>query len=64
MSNPFETPWTVAHQAPLCMGFPRQEYWSGLPFPSPGDLPDPGIQPKSPALAGRFFNTGAAWEAK
>ena len=39
------TPWTVAHQAPLSMGFPRQEYWSGLPFPPPGDLPDPGIEP-------------------
>ena len=48
------TPWTVVHQAPLSMGFPRQEYWSGLPFPSPGDLPDPGIEPASPALAGRF----------
>ena len=43
-------PWTVAHQAPLSMGFPRQEYWSGLPFPSPGDPPDPGIKPRSPAL--------------
>ena len=43
-------PWTVTHQAPLCMGFPRQEYWSGLPFPSPGDLPDPGIESRSPAL--------------
>ena len=42
-------------QAPLSMGFPRQEYWSGLPFPPPGDLPDPGIEPVSPALAGRFF---------
>ena len=42
--------WTVAHQAPLSMGFSRQEYWSGLPFPSPGDLPDPGIEPRSPAL--------------
>ena len=52
----FETPWTVAHQAPLSMGFPRQEYWSGLPFSSPGDLPDSGIKPASPALAGRFFN--------
>ena len=41
------TPWTVAHQAPLSMGFPRQEYWSGGPFPSPGDLPDPGIEPGS-----------------
>ena len=46
----FVTPWTVAHQAPLSMGFSRQEYWSGLPFPSPGDLPDPGIEPRSPAL--------------
>ena len=45
-----ETPWTVAHHAPLSMGFPRQEYWNGLPFPSPGDLPDPGIEPRSPAL--------------
>ena len=44
------TPWTIAHQAPLSMGFPRQEYWSRLPFPSPGELPDPGIEPKSPAL--------------
>ena len=44
------TPWTVAFQAPLSMGFSRQEYWSGLPFPSPGDLPDPGIEPASPAL--------------
>ena len=42
--------WTVGHQAPLSMGFPRQEYWSGLPFPSPGDLPDPGIKPGSPSL--------------
>ena len=46
----FETPWTVAYQAPLFMGFSRQEYWSGLPFPSPGDLPDPGIKPRSPAM--------------
>ena len=46
----FATPWTVAHQAPLSMGFSRQEYWSRLPFPSPGDLPDPGIEPESPAL--------------
>ena len=44
------TPWTVACQAPLSMGFSRQGYWSGLPFPSPGDLPDPGIEPRSPAL--------------
>ena len=54
MSDPFVTPWTVAYQAPLSMGFPRQEYWSWLPFPSPGDLPDPGIEPTS-ALAGGFF---------
>ena len=46
----FVTPWTVAHQAPLSMGFSRQEYWSGLPFPSPGYLPGPGIEPRSPAL--------------
>ena len=46
----FVTPWTVAHQTPPSMGFSRQEYWSGLPFPSPGDLPDPGIEPRSPAL--------------
>ena len=44
------TPWTVAHQPPLSMGFPRQQYSSGLPFPSPGDLPNPGIEPRSPAL--------------
>ena len=46
----FATPWAVAYQAPLSMGFSRQEYWSGLPFPSPGDLPNPGIEPGSPAL--------------
>ena len=50
VSNYFATPWTVAHQAPLSMGFPRQEYWSGLSFPSPGYLPDPGIEPGSPAF--------------
>ena len=53
----FVTPWTVAHQAPLSVGFSRQEDWSGLPFPSPGDLLDPGIEPVSPALAGSFFTT-------
>ena len=56
----FTTPWPVACQAPLSMGFPRQEYWSEVPFPPPGDLPDPGIEPKSPAapaLAGGFFTT-------
>ena len=46
----FVTVWTVAHQAPLSMKFSRQEYWNGLPFPSPGDLPDPGIKPGSSAL--------------
>ena len=58
----FATLWTVAHQAPLSMGFSRQEYWSGLPFPIPGDLPDTGIEsasPVSPALAGGFFTTSA-----
>ena len=49
------TPWIVVHQAPLPMGFPRQKYWSGLPFPPPGDLPDPGIEPASPCTAGVFF---------
>ena len=61
----FATPWLVAHQAPLSFGFSRQEHWSGLPFPAPGDLPDPGIKPTSlvsPALAGKFF-TVAYWEA-
>ena len=54
------TPWTAAHQAPLSMGFFRQDYWSGLPCPIPGDLPDPGIEPMSPMsppLAGGFFTT-------
>ena len=46
----FVTLWTVANEAPLSMGLPRQEYWSGLPFPSPGDLPNPGLKPESPAL--------------
>ena len=61
----FVTPWTVACQALLSMGFPRQEYWSGLPFPSPGDLPDPGIEPVtlvSPALAGGFLTISTIWE--
>ena len=53
----FATPWTVAHQAPLSMQFSRQEYCSGLPFPSERNLPDPGIEPRPPALAGEFFNT-------
>ena len=51
----FATPWTVAGQAPLFVGFSREDYWSGLPCPSPGDLPDPGMEPGSPALAGKFF---------
>ena len=58
----FATLWTAALQAPLSMGFSRQAYWSGLPFPSPGDLPDPGIKPTSlisPALAGGFFSPRA-----
>ena len=46
----FATPWTVGYQAPPSLGFSRQEYWSGLPFPSPGELPDPGIEPRSPTL--------------
>ena len=63
----FAAPWTAAHQAPLSIAFPRQGYWSGLPFPSPGDLPDPGIKPTSlmsAASVGRFFTTGATWEAQ
>ena len=55
MSHSFVTPRTVARQAPPPMGFPKQEYWSGLPFPLSQDLPNPGIKPMSPALAGRFF---------
>jgi len=55
ITDSFAIPWTVACQALLSMGFSRQEYWSGLPFPFPGDLPNPGIKPTSPALAGRFF---------
>ena len=51
----FATLWTIAHQAPPSMEFSRQEYWSGLPLPSPGDLPDPGIEPGSPPLRGRRF---------
>ena len=63
----FVTPWTAAPQAPLSMGFPRQEYESGLPFPPPKDLPHPGIQPMSlasPALVGRFFTSSTTWEAQ
>ena len=61
----FVTLWTIAHQSPLSMGFFRQEYWSGLSFPPPGDLLNPGIEPESltsPALAGGFF-TSTTWEA-
>ena len=58
-----ETPWTVACQAPQSMRFFRQEYWSGLPCFPPVDLPDPGIEPVSLALAGRFFTTSTTWEA-
>ena len=57
MSDSLAIPWTEAHQALLSIGFPRQEYWSGLPFPSLGDVPDPGIKLASPGLAGRFFTT-------
>ena len=60
----FATPGTVARQTPLSMGFSRQEYWSRLPFPSPGDLPDLGIQPMSLTLAGGFFTTSTSWEAQ
>ena len=59
--------WTVAHQAPLSVGFSRQEYWSRQPFPPPGDLPDPEIKPLSlryPAMAGGFFTTSATWKAQ
>ena len=62
----FVNPWTLVLRAPLFMGFPMQEYWSELPFPSPGDLPEPGIEPTSlmsPTLACRFFTTDTTWEA-
>ena len=62
----FVTPWTVTHQAPLSMGFSRQVYWIGLPFPSPGDLPNPGVEPASLislALAGRFFTTSVTGDS-
>ena len=67
VSDSFETPWTVVYQPPLSLGFCRQECRSGLPFPSPGDLPDPGIEPVSlvsPAWASGFFTTSASWEAQ
>ena len=57
MPHSFVTPWAAAQQALLSMGFSRLEYWSGLSFLSPGDLPDPGIEPVSPALGGGFFTT-------
>ena len=60
------TLWIVARQAPLSMGFSRQEYWSELPFPTPGDIPNPRIEPvflMAPALAGGFVTTSASWEA-
>ena len=62
----FVTPFTIARQLPLSMGFSRQEYWSALPFPTLEDLPDPGIELLSlapPAWAGRFFTTSATWKA-
>ena len=63
----FVTLWIGPCQTPLFMGFSRQEYWSGLPYPSPGDLPDPGIEPTSPTpptMAGEFFTTSTTWGAK
>ena len=63
----FATLWTIGHQAPLSMGFSRHKYWSGLPFPPPGDLSDSGIKPAYPvssALTGRFFTTSTTWEAR
>ena len=59
----FATPWTAAHQAPLSMQFPRQEYWIGLLFTAPGDVPDPGIDPTSSALIGGFFTSEPTREA-
>ena len=67
MSDPFVAAWTVAHKAPQSMGFPWQEYWNGLPFPTPRDLPDPGIEPASlmsPVLACKFLTTNTTWEAQ
>ena len=66
VSSSFATPWTIAHQAPLPMGISRLEYWSGLPHPPLGDLPNLGIEPtslRSAALASRFFTTSTNWEA-
>ena len=67
MSDSWQTLWTVVHQAPLSMGFSRQEYWSELPCPPPGDLLNPGIKPMSlmsPALADGVFTTSITWEAQ
>ena len=64
MSDAFMTLWAIAHQAPLSMGFPRQEYWSVLSFPTPGDLPDQGIEPVSPELAGIFLTTAPPGKPK
>ena len=61
MSDPFVTPWIVACQAPLPMGLPRQENWSGFSFTSPGDLPELGIKPTSPAFAGGLFAIEPSW---
>ena len=63
----YVTSWTIAHQAPLSMKFSSQEYWNGLPFPSPGDIPNLGIEPMSvmsSALAGGFFTTSGTWEVQ
>ena len=60
MSDSFATPQTVDHQAALSMGFPKQDYWSGLPFPSPGDIPNPAIKPAFPALVEGFFTSKEA----
>ena len=62
MSDSFASHWTVAHQVPLSMGFSRQEYWSGLPFPSPGDLPNLGVEPCVSCSAGGFFTTEPPWK--
>ena len=67
MSDSSAALWTAARQAPLSMGFPWQEYWSGFPFPPSGDLPDLGVEAMSlmsPALEGGFFTTSATWEAQ
>ena len=64
MSDSFVALWTVDHQTPLSMEFPKQEYWSGFPFPPPGDLPNPGMEPTPTALAGGFFITEPPWKEK